>query len=182
MIFEELDLPGVVAIHFEKKSDSRGFFARAYCREEFESHGLETEWVQMNHTLTHQKGALRGLHFQREPHTETKIVRCIRGTIFDVVVDLRKGSGSYGRWISIELSDRNRTMLYIPKGCAHGFQTVETDCELLYMHSQFYAPESEGGLLYSDPALSVEWPLAVTEISDRDQKHPHLDEISPITV
>ena len=182
MTFTELNLPGVYKIDLDKITDYRGFFARAYCRNEYQNHGLETEWVQMNHTLTEKKGALRGLHFQRNPETEAKIVRCIKGAIFDVVLDLRKDSPAYGKWISEELNDSNRCMLYIPRGCAHGFQTLEPETELLYMHSNFYSPECEGGILYNDFQLNIPWPLPVGEISDRDMNHPKLKEIKPIEI
>lgn len=182
MIFTELKLPGVFRMDLNKKIDHRGFFARAYCRNEYQQQGLETEWVQMNHTLTQKKGALRGLHFQRNPETEAKVVRCIKGAIFDVVLDLRKGSPTYGKWICEELSDFNRSMLYIPRGCAHGFQTLQVQTELFYMHSNFYSPESEGGVLYNDTQLNIPWPLPVKEISERDKNHPKLKEIKPIEI
>jgi len=182
MTFTELKLPGVYRIDLEKKSDHRGFFARAYCHNEYKNHGLRTEWLQMNHTLTSRKGTVRGLHFQRQPAVEAKVVRCIKGAVFDVVVDLRHASPTFGKWVSAELTDTNRSMLYIPEGCAHGFQTLEPETELLYMHSTVYTPECEGGVLYSDPQLEISWPLPVSETSERDQRHPLLKEIQPISV
>lgn len=182
MKFSSLSIPGPKVIELEKKADPRGFFARYYCEKEFLEQGLETQWVQMNTTLTHKVGAIRGLHFQREPQTEAKIVRCLNGAIMDVIVDLRKGSDSYGRWISEELTSENRKMLYIPAGFAHGFQTLQEDTELLYMHSEFYSSEHEGGVLYSDPQLNIQWPMEISDISERDQSHPLLKEISPIIV
>lgn len=180
MKFAELPIPGVFRIDLEKREDARGFFARLFCRDEFAAHGLETTWAQMNDSFSRQAGTLRGLHYQRPPHAETKVVRCLRGGIFDVVVDLRQGSKTFGRWHGLELSDENRTMLYIPKGVAHGFQTLRADTELLYFHSEIYAPGAEGGVAYDDPDIGVAWPLEVAEISGRDRAHSRLRDTDPI--
>lgn len=180
MIFTPLGLDGAYRIDLNKKIDDRGFFARYYCETEFASHGLETKWVQMNTTLTKTRGAIRGLHFQRIPKAEAKVVRCLRGGIWDVIVDLRSGSSSFGKWLSIELNEDNRSMLYIPKGFAHGFQTLTDETELLYMHSEFYSAEHEGGVRYDDPELRINWPIAILDISERDKKHPSIKEVKPI--
>ena len=182
MKFSSYSIPGPKLIELEKKTDHRGFFARYYCEKEFLEQGLETRWVQMNTTLTYQAGAIRGLHFQREPRVEAKVVRCLKGAIMDVIVDLRKGSETYGRWLSQKLTSKNRKMLYIPAGFAHGFQTLQENTELLYMHSEFYSSQHEGGVLHSDPQLNIQWPLPITEISDRDKSHPLFKDVSPIIV
>lgn len=180
MIFTPLSLTGAFLINIEKKTDDRGFFARYYCVKEFALHGLETNWVQMNTTLTLNKGTVRGMHFQRDPMAETKLLRCLRGSIWDVIVDLRKDSTTFGKWEKVELNDTNRSLLYIPKGFAHGFQTLQDNSELLYMHSEFYSSQHEGGIRFDDPDLNINWPLAIEFISDRDNKHPRLKEIHPL--
>ena len=180
MIFTPLPLKGAFLIQLDKKEDNRGFFARFYCKEEFEKQGLDTNLVQMNTSFTKRKGTIRGFHFQSSPKTETKVVRCIHGAIWDVIVDIRAGSTTYGKWYGAELNWINRTMMYIPKGFAHGFQTLTDDVDQLYLHSEFYSPEHEGGLIYNDPVMSIRWPLPVTEISPTDQSHPLLEEITPI--
>ena len=182
MIFKPLALGGAFLIDLEKREDSRGFFARYFCEKEYSSHGLETRWVQMNTSLTRQPGSLRGLHFQRPPMAEAKVVRCLSGAIWDVLVDLRMGSPSFGKWLGFELNDVNRTMLYIPKGFAHGFQTLKPDTELLYLHTESYSPEHEGGLKYDDPTVGVNWPLPVGDLSPRDLVHPNLHQLTPITL
>ncbi len=180
MVFTPLPLAGAYRIELEKIGDDRGFFARYFCSREFEARGLQTQWVQINTTLTQKKGSIRGLHFQRTPKAEEKVVRCLRGAIFDVLVDLREGSPTFGKWLGVELNAQNRSMLYIPKGFAHGFQTLTNACELLYLHSEFYAPECEGGIRYDDPLLHIEWPLPVRSISQRDEMLPTLQDIKPI--
>ena len=174
MIFKPLALGGAFLIDLEKSEDSRGFFFRYFCEKEYSSHGLETRWVQMNTSLTRQPGSLRGLHFQRPPKAEAKVVRCLSGAIWDVLVDLRMGSPSFGKWVGFELNDDNRTMLYIPKGFAHGFQTLTDDCEMLYFHTATYQAGAEGGLNALDFRLAIKWPLGVTILSDRDRSHPML--------
>lgn len=147
---------------------------RTYCKKEFVQIGFYGEWVQMNHSVSHKKGTLRGMHFQTPPFSEVKMVRCIHGAVFDVIVDVRKGSPTFLEWFGIELSAANRHMLYIPGGFAHGFQTLEDDTELIYLHSEYYVPQAENGLRYDDPALQISWPLEVTAISTRDLSHPAL--------
>ena len=180
MIFTSLQLKGAYIINLDKKEDKRGFFARFYCMNEFEKQGLITNLVQMNTTLSREKGTIRGLHFQNLPKAEVRIVRCLRGKIWDVIVDIRAKSPTYGQWYGKELNEENRTSMYVPKGFAHGFQTLVDDVELLYLHSNFYSSEHEGGILYNDKTVGVDWPLPVSEISERDTLHPRLNQVKPI--
>ncbi len=163
----------VVAIPHE---DARGRFARLFCTRELAGIQGERAIVQVNHSLTRRKGALRGMHFQHPPHAEAKWVRCLRGRVFDVVVDLRRGSPTFLKWHAVELSARRQNALFVPEGCAHGFQTLEDDCELLYLHTAHYAPGHEGGVRWNDPRVGIAWPLPVAEISRRDEAHPLLGE------
>jgi dTDP-4-dehydrorhamnose 3,5-epimerase len=178
--FTELPLKGAYTIDLDKREDDRGFFARYWCKNEFEELGLDTNIVQINNSVSSQKGTLRGLHYQRPPKAETKIVRCIYGSIFDVIVDIRHGSKTYGQGFGKELNGENRTMMYVPKGFAHGFQTMADNVELLYLHSEFYSKEDEGGLLCNDKEIAIDWPLPISEISERDKSHPRLNELEPI--
>lgn len=175
MIFTPTELAGSYIIDLEPGSDERGWFARYYCKKEFQQIGHTKEWVQMNHSVTHKKGALRGMHFQLAPFKEIKLLRCIAGSVYDVIVDLRKDSPSFLQWTGVELSAANKKMLYIPEGFAHGFQCLENNCELTYHHSEYYTPGSEAGINYNDPTISIKWQLPVTVISERDEKHPFLD-------
>lgn len=175
MIFTESSLAGCYIIELTPFSDDRGWFARTYCKDEFQKIGHTKEWLQMNHSFTAKQGALRGMHFQKPPYSEIKLVRCIAGAVFDVVIDLRKTSPSFMKWFGVELSAKNKKMIYIPEGFAHGFQTLTDNCELIYSHSAMYMQEAEGGLMYNDPALGIEWPLAITDISEKDKKHNLLD-------
>lgn len=175
MIFTETTLKGSYKITLTPHGDNRGWFARTYCKKEFEQIGHHQEWVQMNHSFSSQKGTLRGMHFQHAPFSEIKMLRCIAGSVYDVIVDLRKGSPTFLNWFGTELSAGNKEMLYIPAGFAHGFQTLTHDAELIYHHSQFYTPSAEAGLRYNDEALNIVWPLAVSEISERDNNHPLID-------
>jgi len=178
--FNELPLKGAYTIDLKKRGDERGFFARYWCQNEFSKLGLDVNIVQINNSLSRSKGTLRGLHFQYIPKAETKVIRCIRGSIWDVIVDLREDSSTYGKWFGVELTAENRTMMYVPKGFAHGFQTMVDNVELLYLHSEFYSQEDEGGLLFSDKDVAIDWPLPVSEISARDKLHPTLNELEPI--
>ena len=155
--------------------DDRGWFARFYCRKEFEAIGHTREWVQLNHSATYKKGSLRGMHFQVAPFREIKMVRCISGAVFDVIIDLRQESETFLGWFGTELSAENKKMLYIPEGFAHGFQCLTDNCELIYHHSEYYTPGAEGGIRYDDPTVGIRWPLTVTEVSQRDLSHPYLD-------
>jgi len=172
MIFEETPLPGVHLIRLEKREDERGFFARAFCREEFLAHGLEPHVAQANSSLSRQAGTLRGMHFQFSPMAETKIVRCARGSLYDVVVDLRPDSPAHRRWFGAELTAANGEMLFVPRGCAHGFLTLEADTEAYYLVSAPYAAEFESGVRFDDPAFGIEWPNTVEVISPKDDAWP----------
>lgn len=180
MIFTPLPLAGAFRIDLDRREDARGFFARLFSAEEFAAHGLTTTWLHFNTSFSRAEGTLRGLHFQRPPMAEVKMVRCLKGAIFDVMVDLRAGSPSFGQWTALELSAENRCMAYIPEGFAHGFQTLSPNSELLYFHSQIYSPAHEGGLRHDDPHLAIPWPRPVADLSPRDAAHPGLDMLEPI--
>lgn len=173
--FVETPLAGLFRVDRKTISDHRGFFSRFYCAEEFKELNSKLLIAQINRTLTKQKGTIRGMHFQYPPHSETKIVTCIQGEVFDVSVDIRKGSPTFLQWHAEVLSTENQSSLYIPDGFAHGFQTLTDDCQLLYIHSNFYSPNAEGALNTLDPVLGIDWPLEVTDISERDNNHPLLD-------
>lgn len=168
MRIRRTDLEGVRLIELEPVSDHRGFFARTFCAREFAANGLETSFVQHSTSYTSARGSIRGMHFQRPPASEVKIVSCLRGAIFDVVIDLRVGSPTRGRWQGFELSSENRNQIYIPFGFAHGFQTLTDRAEVGYLISEFYAPEAASGVRYNDPAFSIKWPLPVVSISEKD--------------
>lgn len=176
MIFNPTSLVGSYVIDLEPRSDERGWFARYYCKEEFEKIGHTKEWLQMNHSFTNKKGSIRGMHFQVQPFREIKMLRCIAGSVYDVIIDLRKDSATFLQWMGVELSAANKKMLYIPEGFAHGFQCLEDDCELIYHHSEFYKPGAEAGIRYNDPLINIKWPLPLTVISSRDEEHPYLTE------
>ena len=180
MIFNPLSIDGTFEVLLEPRTDERGFFSRFFCVEEFSKHGLNTSWVQMNLSFTHAIGSLRGLHFQRGVAAEVKLVRCLRGRAYDVIVDLREGSKSYGQHVSVVLDSDRRNSIYIPKGFAHGFQTIKADVELQYFHSEPYLPDHEGGINVMDPELAINWPLPTSLLSARDQNLPKLAEVSPL--
>lgn len=180
MKFTPLSMAGAFRVDVEKREDERGFFARVFCAHEFADHGLETSFVQMNTSVTRKAGSVRGMHFQRPPKAEVKLIRCVRGAVFDVIVDLREGSPTFGHWQGTELTGDNRAMLYVPRGFAHGFQTLADDSELFYMHSEFYSPEHEGGLRFDDPDVGIAWPLPIAEMSPRDRQHPFLSQVGSI--
>ena len=173
--FFETSLPGLVRIKRIPLLDNRGFFSRFYCAEEFKKIGLKQPIAQINQSLTRHKGSIRGMHFHYQPNTETKIVACIQGEVFDVAVDIRNGSPTFLQWHAELLSAKNMHSLYIPAGFAHGFQALTDDCELIYLHTGFYTADGEGALNAMDPMLSINWPLDVADISDRDRNHPMLD-------
>ena len=154
--------------------DDRGLFTRVFCQNELRFIFRDNNIVQINHSLTKQRGALRGMHFQYPPRAEIKIVKCLNGSVFDVIIDLHKGSPTFLEWYGEILSTKNMKMIYIPKGFAHGFQTLEDNCELLYLHTEFYSPGHEGGIRYDDPMVNVSWPLRITDISEKDRNHPLL--------
>lgn len=174
-MFSETALKGSFIISLKPYSDERGWFARTYCKKEFAAIGHDKEWVQLNHSFTAAKGTIRGMHFQHPPFSEIKMVRCIAGAVLDVIVDIRKDSATFLQWFGIELSAANQEMIYIPEGFAHGFQTLENNSELIYHHTEFYQKGVEGGLLYNDPLLNIQWPLAIQNISARDTNHPLLN-------
>jgi dTDP-4-dehydrorhamnose 3,5-epimerase len=174
MIFEETQLPGAYAIDLEPVVDERGFFARVWCAREFEDQGLTAVHAQSSLSYNARAGTLRGLHYQVAPHLEVKLVRCTRGAIFDVMVDLREESDTYSQWVGLELSATNRRMVYVPAGVAHGFQTLEDDTEVLYQIDQPHTPGAAQGLRYDDPAVGIVWPLEVSVISDNDAAWPGL--------
>jgi dTDP-4-dehydrorhamnose 3,5-epimerase len=176
MIFKPTFLKGSYEIELKPLKDDRGWFVRTFCKNEFKEIGHEKEWVQMNHSYTAQKGSLRGMHFQLPPHREIKLVRCVRGKVYDVIVDLRKNSATFLQWFGLELSADKMNMIYIPEGFAHGFQTLTDNCELVYCHSEFYVPNAESGLRYNDSVLKINWPLSVSNISERDNNHALLNE------
>ncbi len=167
---------GAYTIDIEKRGDDRGFFARMFCEHEFAEHGLETRFVQMNNSQNTKKGVLRGMHYQLPPKGEVKVVRCIRGALYDFIVDLRADSPTFKQWFGAELSSSNRTMMYVPRGFGHGFITLTKDVEAIYLVSAPYAPEYERGVRYNDPAIGVQLPVEVTEISSKDDSWPDLDE------
>lgn len=174
MIFEATPLKGCYLVSLEPFRDERGWFARTYCEKEFAAIGHEGNWVQLNHSFTKAKGTVRGLHFQWPPHGEIKLVRCIAGAVWDVVVDIRQGSPTFLQSFAAELSAVNQKMIYIPAGLAHGFQALTGNSELIYHHSVSYQPGVEGGLRYNDPLVNINWPLPPEHLSARDQEHPLL--------
>jgi dTDP-4-dehydrorhamnose 3,5-epimerase len=176
MIFAETRLPGVFEIQIERKCDQRGFFARTWCQQEFAAHGLDSNLVQCSLSYNQKKGTLRGLHYQAEPRAETKLVRCSKGAIYDVVLDLRSGSQTYKRWVGVCLEARKHNALYVPKGCAHGFLTLEDDSEVFYQMSEFYDAESARGVRWNDPAFQIVWPAQAEIISERDMNYPDFEQ------
>lgn len=177
MIFTATKIDGVYIIEPEFLQDERGFFARSFCKEEFQNHGLETGIVQCNISYNKKKGTLRGMHYQAPPFEEVKIVSCIKGSIYDVVVDLRKDSKTYCRWFSEELREDNFKMMYIPKGCAHGFQTLEDETIVYYQMTEFYHPECARGVRWDDPVFGIEWPIQRLIISKKDQLYTRLCDV-----
>jgi dTDP-4-dehydrorhamnose 3,5-epimerase len=175
MIFTETPLAGAYVIDLEKKGDDRGFFARAYCEKEFGAKGLVTRFVQVNNSLSAQRGTLRGMHYQLAPKAETKLVRAIRGSLYDVILDLRRESPTFGRSFGAELSAENRRMMYVPKGFAHGFLTLSDDTEAFYFVDEFYAPETERGVRWNDPKFGISWPGEPAVLSDKDRNWRDFD-------
>jgi dTDP-4-dehydrorhamnose 3,5-epimerase len=172
LLFQQTPIAGAYVIDIEKRGDDRGFFARVFCQKEFGAKGLATQFVQVNSSLSGRKGTLRGMHYQLPPDAEVKIVRCIRGSLFDVVLDLRTDSSTFGKSFGAELSAENRKMMYVPKGCAHGFITLQEDTEAFYFVDAFYAPQGERGVRFDDPGFAIQWPAAPVEMSDKDKKWP----------
>ena len=172
MKFTETPLKGAFVIELEKRGDDRGFFARFFCEREYQAHGLNPGIVQINNSFSKLKGTLRGMHYQLAPKAEDKIFRCVRGAIFDAIIDLRPYSPTILKSFVIELTAENRTMLYIPKGFAHGFMTLADDTETFYLVTEFYSPEHERGIRYNDPKFGIRWPLEPAVISDKDRRLP----------
>lgn len=175
MIFHETPLKGAFVIDLEKRGDDRGFFARAFCKNEFAEHHLPTEFVQVNNSLSAELGTLRGMHYQLGDDAETKLVRCIRGALWDCIIDLRPDSPTFAQWFGETLSAENRKMMVCPKGFAHGFITLEPDTEAFYFVDAFYAPGAERGVRWNDPKFGIEWPAAPKVLSDKDANQREFD-------
>ncbi len=175
MKFSEMRLDGVYLIEMEPVTDERGFFARTWCQREFKEHGLNPQLVQCSVSFNTLRGTVRGMHYQDEPHAETKVVRCTRGALFDALIDLRPNSPSFRQWIGVELTADNRRMLYVPPGIAHGFQTLEDNTEVAYQISEFHHPECAKGVRWDDPAFGLTWPEPVRIIAPRDQRYPDFE-------
>jgi dTDP-4-dehydrorhamnose 3,5-epimerase len=173
--FIETRLKGAYIIEPEPIEDERGFFARSWCQQEFEAHGLNPNLVQCNISFNKKKGTLRGMHYQVTPHEEAKLVRCTKGAIYDVIIDLRPDSPTFKQWIAVELTAKNYKMLYIPEGFAHGFQSLEDNTEVFYQMSDFYHPQCARGVRWNDPVFKIEWPQNEWIISDRDLQYPYFE-------
>lgn len=172
MIFHETPLQGAYILELEKREDERGYFARSWCEREFRDHGLDARIAQCNISLNRKKGTLRGMHYQIRPFEESKLVRCTRGALYDVIVDLRPGSSTFANHLGVELTPDGGRMLFVPKGFAHGFLTLEDETEVFYMISEFYAPDQARGFRWDDPAFGIRWPGKVAVISARDRNYP----------
>lgn len=175
MIFEETKLEGAFIVDIDKRVDDRGFFARGFCAREFEAQGLTSRMVQANMSFSAAKGTLRGMHYQVPPATEPKFIRCVRGAVWDVIIDMRPGSPTYLQHIGVELSAENRRALFVPDMFAHGHQALTDDVELFYLVGEFYTPGCERGVRYDDPAIGIAWPVPVTVVSEKDRNWPLLD-------
>ncbi len=175
MRFSETKLRGVYTISLEPHRDERGFFARTWCREEFEAHGLNPQLVQCSISFNKRRGTLRGMHFQQAPYAEAKLIRCTKGAIYDVAVDLRPSSPTFKQWTALILTEANREMMYVPEGCAHGFLTIEDESEVFYQMSEFYAPEAARGFRWDDPAFGIAWPEKVEVIASKDAIYPDFE-------
>lgn len=175
MKFTQATIKGAYLIELEKREDERGFFARAFCEKEFASHGLSSHVVQVNNSLSRRKGTLRGMHYQLAPKAETKVVRCLRGALYDIILDIRKDSPTFGMTFGAELSAANRKMMYVPKGFAHGFITLEDDTEALYFVDEFYSPEFERCIRWNDPRFDIKWPAQPVVISQKDRNEKDFD-------
>jgi dTDP-4-dehydrorhamnose 3,5-epimerase len=173
--FRDTPIHGARLVDLECRGDERGFFARFFCEREFAEAGLETHFVQINNSLTAKRGTVRGMHYQLPPAAEVKLVRCLHGALFDVILDLRPDSPSFGQWFGATLTAESRTMMYVPRGCAHGFVTLQDNTEALYLVSAFYGPKEERGLRFDDPRFSVEWPAEPVEVSAKDRSWPDFD-------
>lgn len=177
MRFIPLELKAAYVIEFEPINDHRGFFARTFCQKEFQEKGLVSNFVQCNIAWNKAKGTLRGMHWQAAPHCEVKLVRCDRGAIYDVIIDLRPELATYCKWVAVELTSDNKKMLYVPEGFAHGYQTLEPDTEVSYLVSSFYTPEAQRGVRWNDPAFGISWPISEPVLSEKDRSHPDFERI-----
>jgi dTDP-4-dehydrorhamnose 3,5-epimerase len=175
MKYTETPLKGAYIIELEPFRDNRGLFARTFCKRDFQKIGHKKEFVQFNHSVTFQKGTIRGMHYQVPPSSEIKLIRCIRGSVFDVIIDLRYKSSTFLKYFTAELSETNMKMIYVPEGFAHGFQTLEDNSQLIYHHTQFYNPSDERGIRYNDPAININWLLQPINITDKDKNYPLID-------
>jgi dTDP-4-dehydrorhamnose 3,5-epimerase len=175
VIFIDTSLPGAWLVDLDKRGDERGFFARAFCEREFAERGLVNRFVQMNNSLSAQRGTLRGMHYQLAPRAETKLVRCVRGALFDVILDLRWDSPTFGKSFGAELTAENRRMMYVPRGFAHGLVTLTDDAEVLYLVDEFYSPEQERGIRWDDPRFGIEFPIPPLVVSEKDRTHRDFD-------
>lgn len=175
MEFVPADIEGLFTIRLKKLEDERGLFARTFCKNEFRQIGFDDEFVQFNHSFSKHKGTVRGIHFQNTPYSETKLIRCIQGAVYDVAVDLREGSPTFLHHFGIELSAENMISILIPEGFAHGFQTLEDNSALIYHHTQYYTPDADAGLRFNDPALDIHWKLPTVMISEKDKSYKLID-------
>lgn len=175
MRFEKTNIEGLYIIHVKKQEDDRGLFTRTFCKKEFEEINFDKEFVQFNHSFNKHKGTLRGMHFQKAPFKETKLIRCVQGSVYDVAVDIRKNSPTFLQHFALELSEENMVSILIPEGFAHGFQTMEDNSSLVYHHTEYYKPEAEAGLRFSDPALNITWKIAAGAMSDKDKSYQLID-------
>jgi dTDP-4-dehydrorhamnose 3,5-epimerase len=182
MIFIETLLAGAYLIDLEKRGDERGFFARAFCQKEFADHGLATQFAQANNSLSVEKGTLRGMHYQLAPKAETKVVRCIRGALYDMILDVRQGSPSFGQSFGAELTAENRRMMYVPKGFAHGILSLVDNTEVFYFVDELYAPQYERGIRWDDPKFAIRWPAQPKVISEKDRNYPDFDPAWHLTI
>jgi dTDP-4-dehydrorhamnose 3,5-epimerase len=176
MLFLETEIKGVFILEIKKLEDERGFFGRSWCKNEMENHGLNSNVVQANTSFSKLKGTLRGMHFQKHPFEESKLIRCTKGAIYDVIIDLRPSSPTFKKWLGIELTEDNYKMLYVPEKFAHGFLTMTNNCEVTYLVTQFYTPGSEAGIRWNDPVFGISWPDEVRVISDKDKNFPDFNE------
>jgi dTDP-4-dehydrorhamnose 3,5-epimerase len=175
MIFEETTLKGAYVVSLQLLTDARGGFARTFCKKEFQQINHQKEFVQLNHSYNTFKGTVRGMHFQLPPYQEIKLIRCIKGTVIDIIVDLRENSPTFLQHVSVELSAENKKMMYVPENFAHGFQTLEDDTELIYHHTQFYTPQADTGIRFNDPLLKINWPLEPVMVSEKDKNYKLID-------
>ncbi len=172
MIFTETRLKGAYLVEIKKIEDDRGFFGRAWCQDEFQEHGIDASIRQINASYTIHKGTIRGMHYQVEPYREAKFIRCVRGRIYDVIIDLRPQSPTFMEWIGHELTQDNYLSVFVPGNFAHGFVTLEDHCEVYYPVTEFYTPGSERGIRYNDPAFNIKWPVEIRHVSEKDRNHP----------